>query len=173
MGLFGKIECVFLGASEFGIDVTDLIAAVMNLSDVKDKYPDCEIFLFGDSRELCELLTALVISGKKTATCEALHVYESGGEAMPTMGRIDIATDWDGIPVVAIRTTHIDIKAFVEVSEEFALAEGENDDLAGWRKDHKAYFERAGQFDTNMPLVCERFEVVEVFRSMSGQCFTR
>ncbi len=52
---------------------------------------------------------------------------------------------------------------FAEIDEDFALAEGENDDLEGWRRDHRAYFERNGGWNPDMDLICERFEVVEVF----------
>ncbi len=135
----------------------------MHLSQVREKYPESETFVFGDTKELCEELTSLVLDGSKTATCESLSVYESGKEKMPAVGRIDIATNWDGQPVVAIRTIEIEVRKFMEVDEKFALDEGENDSLDGWRKDHKAYFARNGSFDPEMSLVCERFEVVEVF----------
>ncbi len=135
----------------------------MNLSEVKAKYTDSETFRFGDSKELCDELTSLVISGKKIATCDVLSFYETGKEEMPRVGRIDVALNWEGKPAVAIRTVELEIKKFCEVGEEFALDEGENEDLEGWRKDHREYFERNGDFDPDMKLVCERFEVVEVF----------
>ena len=119
--------------------------------------------MFGDSKELCDELTALVISGKKIATCEALSAYTSGEENMPVLGRVDIALTWERNPAVAIRTTEIEIIMFNEVEEVFALDEGENADLEGWRKDHQEYFERNGHFNLEMEVVCERFEVVEVY----------
>ncbi|MEW4489505.1 ASCH domain-containing protein [Thalassoglobus sp. JC818] len=136
----------------------------MNLSEARAKYPDSEVFRFGDSKKLCDELTSLVVSGKKVATCEALRVYASGNEDLPRVGRVDIALTWEGNPAVAIRTVEIEVMKFNEVGEEFALAEGENDDLEGWRKDHREYFERNGGYDPEMKLVCERFEVIEVFR---------
>mmetsp|Transcript_20073 Transcript_20073/g.62096 ORF Transcript_20073/g.62096 Transcript_20073/m.62096 type:complete len:146 (-) Transcript_20073:90-527(-) len=136
----------------------------MTLEETRAKYPGAEAFKFGDSRELCERLTALVRAGKKTATCEALATYESGGEAMPEVGRRDIATDWDGRPAVVIETVALEIKRFCDVDASFALLEGENDDLEGWRHDHRRYFERSSAgFDSDMRLVCERFKVVEAF----------
>jgi uncharacterized protein YhfF len=83
---------------------------------------------------------------------------------MPSVGRIDIALNWDGTPALAIRTLSIVIEKFSEVGEAFALAEGENDNLEGWQLDHRAYFERNGGFDPEMKLVCERFELVEEFK---------
>ena len=135
----------------------------MDLSEAKAKYPGSEVFRFVDSKELCDELTSLVVSGKKIATCDALNLYESGKEELPRVGRVDIALTWEGKPAVAIRTVEIEITKFKEVGEEFALAEGENDDLEGWQKDHREYFERNGGFDPNMKLICERFEVIEVF----------
>ena len=135
----------------------------MTLSDVREKYPGAAEIKFGDSRELCEALTSLVMAGQKVATCGALHGYESGEEEMPRVGRVDIALTWEGDPAVAIRTIEIEVKRFRDVDEEFALAEGENDDLEGWRRDHRQFFERNGGFDQDMKVVCERFEVVEVF----------
>ena len=135
----------------------------MDLSEIRAKYPGLKTFMFGDSKELCDELTALVIRGKKIATCEALSTYASGAEEMPALGRVDLALTWEQKPAVAIRTIEIEIRMFGEVEEGFALDEGENSDLAGWRKDHQDYFERNGHFDLEMKVVCERFEVVEVY----------
>lgn len=135
----------------------------MTLEEARKRYPGAETFRFGDTEEICALLTGLVRSGAKRATCEALSVYESGGEAMPVVGRRDIALDWSGAPALVIETTAIEIARFKDVEADFALAEGENDTLEGWRRDHEAYFRRSSGFDPEMKLVCERFEVVEDF----------
>lgn len=126
-------------------------------------YSNCPTFKFGDSRELCDRLLALVRAGKKTATCGALRDYQAEGESLPAVGRIDIALTWDGEPAIAIRTTEMTQKRFCDVGESFALAEGENDTLAGWQADHQAFFERNSGFDPEMILACERFELVEDF----------
>ena len=49
------------------------------------------------------------------------------------------------------------------VGEEFALSEGENETLEGWRRDHQGWFERTCGFSPDMILVCERFRVIEDF----------
>ncbi len=136
---------------------------ITTLDKITSKYQGCEMFKFGDSEKLCNELTSLVRIGRKTATCEALRTFENGNEAMPSVGRIDIALNWDGTAALAVRTLSIEINKFCEVDESFALAEGENEDLEGWRSDHQNYFERNGGFDSDMKLVCERFELVEVF----------
>lgn len=133
----------------------------MSLETLKKSYPGAETFKFGDSQELSDQLITLVRSGKKTATCGALRDFGNGGEAMPVVGRRDIALNWDGSPAVVIETVDVSVMRFCDVPESFALAEGENEDHAGWQRDHKAYFERNGGFDPDMDLVCERFRVIE------------
>lgn len=121
-------------------------------------------FRFGDSRALCEELTALVLAGRKTATCMPLRDVESGAKPMPVVGQQDVATDWDGTPVALIETLEVTTRRFDEVDEAFALAEGEDESLEGWRADHREYFERNGGWSPDMALVCERFRLVRALR---------
>ncbi|MEM7051329.1 MAG: ASCH domain-containing protein [Acidobacteriota bacterium] len=132
-----------------------------DLNAVLRRYPNATTFTFGDSRELCDGLIELVRQGKKTATCDALQSFESEAEAMPVVGRRDIALDWDGRPALVLETESVDRVRFCDVEVDFALAEGEDEDLAGWQRNHQAYFERSGGFDPKMILVCERFRLVE------------
>lgn len=133
------------------------------LEEALARYPGAASFRFGDSAALCADLTRLVREGKKRATCQAKSVFDAGDEAWPVVGRRDIALDWDGRPELAMETVSLEEHRFIDVPEDFALAEGENDDLAGWRRDHEAWFRREGIFDPEMILVCERFRVVEDF----------
>ncbi|MBB96209.1 MAG: ASCH domain-containing protein [Rhodobacteraceae bacterium] len=134
----------------------------MTLDEVLKRYPGAETFRFGDSEALCQELLALVRAGKKTATCGSASIFENDGEALPVVGRRDVALNWDGTPSVVIETVHLERRRFCDMDADFALAEGENEDLEGWQRDHQAYFERNGGFDPEMELVCERFRVVEV-----------
>lgn len=133
----------------------------MTLEDLRRRYPAAETFRFGDGPELSALLLGLVRSGRKTGTCMAMRDVTEGREPMPRVGRRDIALDWDGAPALVIETVRVELVRFRDVDEAFALSEGENDDLSGWRADHQTYFERNGGFDPDMELVCERFRVVE------------
>ncbi|MBA4491372.1 ASCH domain-containing protein [Paracoccus sp. S1E-3] len=117
-------------------------------------------FKFGDSRALNERLLALVRTGAKTATCGALRDF-GADEPLPEVGRRDVALDWDGRPALLIETTEVTIRRFREVSEDFALAEGEGD-FEDWKRGHIGFFTRNGGFDPEMELVCERFRLVEV-----------
>lgn len=131
------------------------------LDDLRAAYPEAVTFTFGDSDELCEHLLSLVVSGRKTATTGALRDYEAG-EPMPEPGRRDIALHWDGTPACVIETRDVVVCPFYEMTEEMALAEGENDDLAGWASAHARYFARNGGFDPNIMVVWESFVLIEV-----------
>ena len=131
------------------------------MENLQDTYLGAGTFKLGDSEELCDLLNGLVRFGHKTASCDALVNYNTEPQAMPKIGRCDIATDWQNVPALVIRTTRVDKTRFCDVSEDTDLAEGENTDLNGWREDHKAFFERNGGFDPEMTLVFEHFELVE------------
>ena len=129
--------------------------------DLQDTYPGAGTFKFGDSAELCQHLIALVRQNRKSATSAALAEFADEPEAMPVVGRCDIVANWDGTPALVVRTTDVVEVRYCDVTEEMALAEGENDTLLGWRKDHKAFFKRNGGFDPEMMLVFEHFELVE------------
>ena len=131
----------------------------MTPDDLRLLYPGAESFTFGDSAELSASLLTLVLTGRKTATTGALRDFEAG-EPLPVPGRRDIALHWDGTPACVIETLEVVTCRFDEISESMALAEGENDDLAGWRADHAAYFARNGGFDPAMLVVWERFRLI-------------
>ncbi|MCK5501378.1 MAG: ASCH domain-containing protein [Tritonibacter mobilis] len=129
---------------------------------LKHRYPTAQTFKFGDSVELSAALLALVRSGKKVATCGAVRDFENG-EPMPQIGRRDIALHWDDTPALVIETVELIQCRFDEVTEAMALAEGEDDSLDGWRRGHRAYFERNGGFSPDMQILWERFLLVEDF----------
>lgn len=137
----------------------------MNKEQVSALLAESVTFKFGDSEALSNQLIRLVRAGKKTATCGALYEFGSEGEAMPVAGRRDIALNWDGSPALLLQTVEVTEQRFCDVDEDFALAEGENEDLAGWRRDHRQYFERNGGFDDEMIVVCERFRLIYDFES--------
>ena len=130
--------------------------------DLNDDYPGAGTFKFGDNPELCARLLRLVREGKKTATCGDAREFDAEPESMPVVGRCDIACEWDGTPALVIRTVEVTRRRYCDVDADFALAEGENETLEGWRKDHKAVFKRNGGWHPEMELICERFELVEV-----------
>ncbi|WP_209504459.1 MULTISPECIES: ASCH domain-containing protein [unclassified Ruegeria] len=133
----------------------------VSLNDVMARYPGAQTFKFGDNAGLSAELLALVRSGRKTATCGALRDYPEGSPDTPVVGRRDIALEWDDRPALVIETVEVSTCRYCDVTEDFALAEGENETLEGWREGHRQYFERNGGFDPEMELLCERFRLVE------------
>ena len=132
------------------------------MNGIADPYAGAVKFSFGDSPELADELLALVLAGRKTATCGALRDF-GGAEPVPEVGRRDVVLDGLGRPAAVIETTSVEHKRFDEVDAEFARLEGEGDLSYGyWRSAHEAYFERNGGYSPDMILVCERFRLVDV-----------
>jgi len=135
----------------------------MTLDEAMARYPGAETFSFGGTPDLIAELTARVRSGAKRATCTAVADIEAGRESAPVLGRRDIALGPDGQPALVIETKELVETTFAAMTEAMALAEGEDDSLESWRRGHRRYYERQGIFAEDMPLIWERFEVVEDF----------
>lgn len=118
---------------------------------------------FGDSPELADELLALVLEGRKTATCDAVWRFEADGEPIPKPGDLSIILDGAGEPRCIIETTEIRVAPLNEVDEQFAYDEGEGDrTLAFWYAAHESYFSRTllaigREFSPSMRVVLERF----------------
>lgn len=125
-----------------------------------------EAEMFGDSPRLADELGALILSGAKTATCSALWEYEAESEPLPKVGGKAVILDGRGAPLCVVETTEVEIRPYDKVDERFANEEGEGDrSLEYWREAHWNFFSRTlagiGKKATmDMPLVCERFQVV-------------
>ena len=121
---------------------------------------------FGDNPALADELGALVVEGKKTATCSARWEWEAEGNPIPQPGAFWIVLDGRGAPLCITETVEVTHRRYDEVDADFAHAEGEGDrSLAYWRDAHRRFFSRTlpaigKEFATDMPLVCERFRVV-------------
>ena len=121
---------------------------------------------FCADQENANICSALVQSGKKTATCSMKHWYQSGTAPMLSVGQLKVVTDWEGVPTSIIETTSVQESRFCDVSEEFARAEGEGDGCFDWwREAHWNYFSRECaeigiEPSDEMVLVLERFKLV-------------
>ena len=119
---------------------------------------DLESFAFGDSPELADELLALVLAGKKTATCWAASEGDKGVE----IGKRWIVKDGQGRARAVLETVEVTRRRLDEVDASFAFDEGEGDrTLDWWRLAHTAYFNRRGEFASGMEVYCERFKLVE------------
>jgi uncharacterized protein YhfF len=121
----------------------------------------------GDGPELANELGDLIVRGLKTASCSALWEWEAEGNPIPQPGLITIALDGRGEPLCIVETVEVTMRKYREVDADFARQEGEGDlSLEYWREAHRNYFSRVlpkkteKEFSEDMPLVCERFQVI-------------
>lgn len=121
---------------------------------------------WGDSSDLANRLSSLILSGKKTASCSSLWEHEKEGSQIPETGMYTIVLNGKSEPVCIVETTDVQIMPFEKVDESFAFLEGEGDrSLEYWRSAHWNFFTRSLekidlQPKMNMPVVCEKFKLV-------------
>lgn len=77
-----------------------------------------ERFAFGDSPEMADELLALVLAGKKTATVSV--VLED--EQTPSVGDLSLVLDGRGNPACAIKTVHLEIVKFCDLTWDIVKA---------------------------------------------------
>ena len=135
----------------------------MTMADTLARYPGASSFRFGDSRVLNAQILDVVRQGRKSVTCDAVANFARRGDPLPEPGRIDIALDWDGAPVLAIRTESVARMRLDAMTEDLVAAQGEFRDLDDWRAGYRAYLARAGLFTPDVELLVETFTCVEVF----------
>jgi len=100
-----------------------------------------EAFAFGSDERMATALSALVLQGVKRATASLVWTYEHDRKPQPQPGDLSIVTAWSGEPLCIIETNAVEVVPFEEVTEAFALAEGEDDKtLESWRRNHTAFF---------------------------------
>ncbi|KAA5974603.1 MULTISPECIES: ASCH domain-containing protein [Pantoea] len=134
----------------------------MTLEQLQEKYPDAMVDAFGDSPELANALSTLIIAGKKVATCGSAASWQDQ-EKLPQPGGYSIVLNGEQQPVCVIRTTGLFLTRFDRVTPEMAMLEGEGDlSLDYWRQEHQRYFQREGSFHPEMELIFETFQLVEV-----------
>jgi uncharacterized protein YhfF len=132
-----------------------------------------EAFYFDDNQPSADELARLVVAGRKRATAALLWSHEAESKRIPEPGDLSIVTDFSGREFCVIETRQVDIIPFSEVTAEFAATEGEGDgSLEYWRRAHEAFFGRecmriGRSPEPDMPVVCERFDVVFKLRHAS------
>ncbi|GKV55822.1 RNA-binding protein [Sporosarcina sp. NCCP-2222] len=129
----------------------------------EEKPDKVSAWMFGDTPDA---LAQKVIIGQKTATCSAYVLYETENEPLPEVNEYSIILNSLEEPVAIIKTIEVTLTPFNEVNEEFALAEGEGT-YEEWRLIHERFFKEALStaglpYSSEMLLVCERFELVDV-----------
>jgi uncharacterized protein YhfF len=101
-------------------------------------------------------LTDLVLHGNKRATAGLLSEYHDEGEEVEHVGELLALIDNDGKHVGTLKVTRVDVCEFINVPDEFALAENEGDLSAkDFRNSHLAYWKRVGDVVDNQTLIVQ------------------
>jgi len=120
-----------------------------------------DAFQFGAS---ADWLADLVVEGKKTATTSSLVLYELEKEAIPQVDEYYIVLNGQDEPVAVIQIKSVETIPMNEVTEDYALSEGEGDYQFWWEAHEKFFTELLKEYDidfsSEMLVVCERFEKV-------------
>jgi uncharacterized protein YhfF len=128
-----------------------------------DRY---DVVALGDSPQMADELSDLVLEGPKRATACLLRDVGPGGETMPAVGEHVVVVDGKGRPRCIWRTTDVVVKPLIEVDESFAWDEGEGERTReDWLRGHRSYFSRQASrrgfdFHDRIETVFERFTVV-------------
>jgi uncharacterized protein YhfF len=125
-----------------------------------------EAFHFDDNKIDADELAKLDLAGTKRATAGLQWSFEAEKKPLPKSGVLSVVTNWKTEPQCVVETTNVAIVPYDDVTERFAVAEGEGDKtLQYWREVHWLYFgrecKRIGKEPSlRMPVVCEEFRVV-------------
>jgi uncharacterized protein YhfF len=125
-----------------------------------------EAFQFGAGRSMADQCAQLVLDGIKTATSDLVWHMEWNQKPRWQVGDEHIVLDGGWRPVCVIRTTELETKRFCDIDAAFARDYGEGDRTLEWWREHVfAWYasqcrEMGVEPTQEMPLLCERFEVV-------------
>jgi uncharacterized protein YhfF len=122
-----------------------------------------EYFQFGDTAEMANELAALVMGGRKTATCALARWYGGPDSPQPRPGDLFGILDGSGRPRCVIQTVAVETRTILDVDANFAWAEGEGDrSLAWWRQAHRDFWQREAaregfDYSDTLDVVLHRF----------------
>jgi uncharacterized protein YhfF len=120
----------------------------------------------GHSRALADTLAELVLRGVKRAQATLRRDFEKDLEPLPQPEEHLVVLDGDGRPRAIVRITHVELRHFNQIDDEFAFQAGEGDLTLRWwltahRQDYAERAEREGfEVGERTELLLEFFERV-------------
>jgi len=119
---------------------------------------------FGTPGESREKLNNFVLHGNKRATAGLLKDYKEEGEPLEHIGEQLAMLDNDGAHIATLEVTRVEVLRFIDVPDEFALAEAEGDlNAEDFRQSHLAFWTRVGEnIDNETPIVTIYFNLLPV-----------
>lgn len=105
---------------------------------------------FGTPGESRQKLIDFILHGNKRATAGLRREYEAENEPIEHVGEILAMVDNQGNVAGKLQVTRVEVLRFIDVPDEFALAEAEGDLCAAdFRQSHQEYWEREGETITD------------------------
>jgi uncharacterized protein YhfF/ribosomal protein S18 acetylase RimI-like enzyme len=113
---------------------------------------------FGTPGESRARLIDFIVNGNKRATAGLLGDYAKESEPVESVGECLAMLDNSDQHVATLRVTRVDVSRFIDVPDEFALAEAEGDlNAADFRASHSEYWSRIGE------TVTDETQIVQVY----------
>ena len=113
---------------------------------------------FGTPGESRARLIDFIVNGNKRATAGLLNDYAKESEPVESVGECLAMLDNDNQHVATLRVTRVEVSRFIDVPDEFALAEAEGDlNAADFRASHNDFWSRIGE------TVTDETQIVQVY----------
>ena len=113
---------------------------------------------FGNPGESRARLIDFIVNGNKRATAGLLDDYAKESEPVESVGECLAMLDNDNQHVATLRVTRVEVSRFIDVPDEFALAEAEGDlNAADFRASHSEYWSRIGE------TITDETQIVQVY----------
>ena len=113
---------------------------------------------FGTPGESRARLIDFIVNGNKRATAGLLDDYAKESEPIEVVGECLAMLDNDDQHVATLRVTRVEVSRFIDVPDEFALAEAEGDlNAADFRASHNDFWSRIGE------TVTDETQIVQVY----------
>lgn len=130
------------------------------------KVPGFAAAALGDTGALADAHADLVVQGVKRAHATLKRDFEKDLDPLPQIGDHLVVLDAAGTPRAIVRTTHVELRYFNQIDDEFAFDAGEGDlTLRWWLTAHRQDFAERGEregFEVHekIELVLEWFDCV-------------
>jgi uncharacterized protein YhfF/ribosomal protein S18 acetylase RimI-like enzyme len=113
---------------------------------------------FGTPGESRARLIDFIVNGNKRATAGLLDDYAKESEPVESVGECLGMLDNDNQHVATLRVNRVKVSRFIDVPDEFALAEAEGDlNAADFRASHSEYWSRIGE------TITDETQIVQVY----------
>ena len=113
---------------------------------------------FGTPGESRARLIDFIVNGNNRATAGLLDDYTKESEPVESVGECLAMLDNDNQHVATLRVTRVEVSRFIDVPDEFALAEAEGDlNAADFRASHSEYWSRIGE------TITDETQIVQVY----------